>query len=86
MLKAYVRVYIHSGPDSATPYEQCPEHASLGFIGYETGMTNRCVVGIPGGKGPLERLKKTPWPLVRKRTIATERRPLVGKVSANFCG
>jgi hypothetical protein len=24
--------------------------------------------------------------LVRKRTIPTERRPLVGEVSANFCG
>jgi hypothetical protein len=30
--------------------------------------------------------KKTPWPLVRKRTIPTERPPLVGEVSANFCG
>jgi hypothetical protein len=28
----------------------------------------------------------TPWPLVRKRTIPTERRPLVGEVSSNFCG
>jgi hypothetical protein len=28
----------------------------------------------------------TPWPLVRKRTIPTERPPLVGEVSANFCG
>jgi hypothetical protein len=26
----------------------------------------------------------TPWPLVRKRTIPTERPPLVGEVSANF--
>jgi hypothetical protein len=30
--------------------------------------------------------KETPWPLVRKRTIHTERLPLVGEVSANFCG
>jgi hypothetical protein len=29
---------------------------------------------------------KTPWPLVRNRTIPTERPPLVGEVSANFCG
>jgi hypothetical protein len=29
--------------------------------------------------------KKTPWLLVRKRTIPTERPPLVGEVSANFC-
>jgi hypothetical protein len=28
--------------------------------------------------------KKTPWPLVRKRTIPTERPPLVGEVNANF--
>jgi hypothetical protein len=28
----------------------------------------------------------TPWILVRKRTIPTERPPLVGEVSANFCG
>jgi hypothetical protein len=30
--------------------------------------------------------KKTPWPLFRKRTIPTEGPPLVGEVSANFCG
>jgi len=29
---------------------------------------------------------KTPWPLVRERTIPTERPPPVGEVSANFCG
>jgi hypothetical protein len=29
--------------------------------------------------------KKTPWLLVRKRTIPTERPPLVGEVSGNFC-
>jgi hypothetical protein len=34
----------------------------------------------------VKNLKKTPWPLVRKRTIPTERPPLVGEVSANFCG
>jgi hypothetical protein len=28
--------------------------------------------------------KKTPWPLVRKRTIPTERPQLVGQVSANY--
>jgi hypothetical protein len=31
-------------------------------------------------------LRKTPWPLVRKRTIPTEGPPLVGEVGANFCG
>jgi hypothetical protein len=30
--------------------------------------------------------KQTPWPVVRKRTIPTERSPLAGEVSANFCG
>jgi hypothetical protein len=30
--------------------------------------------------------KETPWPLVGKQTIPTERPPLVGEVSANFCG
>jgi hypothetical protein len=30
--------------------------------------------------------KKTPWLLVRKWTIPTERPPLVGEISANFCG
>jgi hypothetical protein len=29
--------------------------------------------------------KQIPLPLVRKRTIPTERLPLVGEVSANFC-
>jgi hypothetical protein len=33
----------------------------------------------------LDRAKKPPWPLVRKRTIPTERPPLIGEVSANFC-
>jgi hypothetical protein len=32
------------------------------------------------------KLNQTPWPLVRKRTIPTERPPLLGEVSANFCG
>jgi hypothetical protein len=30
--------------------------------------------------------QQTPWFLVRKRTIPTEQLPLVGEVSANFCG
>jgi hypothetical protein len=30
--------------------------------------------------------KHSTWPVVRKRTIPTERPPLVGEVSANFCG
>jgi hypothetical protein len=30
--------------------------------------------------------KKTPWHVVRKRTIPTERPPLVSEVSANFYG
>jgi hypothetical protein len=29
---------------------------------------------------------QTPWPLVRKRTIPTERPLLLTKFSANFCG
>jgi hypothetical protein len=37
-------------------------------------------------KSAIERILKlkTPWPLVRKQTIPTERPPLVGEVSANF--
>jgi hypothetical protein len=31
-------------------------------------------------------IKKTPWLVVRKRTIPTERPPLVSEASANFCG
>jgi hypothetical protein len=30
--------------------------------------------------------KQTPWPVVHKRTKPTERPPLVGEVSAKFCG
>jgi hypothetical protein len=30
--------------------------------------------------------EETPWPVVRKRNIPTERPPLVGEVSANFSG
>jgi hypothetical protein len=32
------------------------------------------------------RTGKTVWLLIRKRTMPTERPPLVGEVSANFCG
>jgi hypothetical protein len=35
-------------------------------------------------RGKHWRGKKTPWPLVRKRTIPPERQPLPGEVSANF--
>jgi hypothetical protein len=28
----------------------------------------------------------TPWLVVRKRTIPTERPPLVSEIGANFCG
>jgi hypothetical protein len=31
-------------------------------------------------------LQQIPWPVVRKRTIPTERSPLVGEASANFSG
>jgi hypothetical protein len=37
-------------------------------------------------KGTDIKQKKTPWLLVRKRTIQTERPPLVGEVNANICG
>jgi hypothetical protein len=30
--------------------------------------------------------RQTPWLLVRKYTIPTERPPLVGKISTNYCG
>jgi hypothetical protein len=33
-----------------------------------------------------QKQKKNPWPLDRKRTISTERPPLVDEVSANFSG
>jgi hypothetical protein len=36
--------------------------------------------------GPQTKLKQNSVALVRKRTIPTERLPLVGEVSANFCG
>jgi hypothetical protein len=33
-----------------------------------------------------KKIKQTPWPVVRKRTIPTERPPLDGEVSANSSG
>jgi hypothetical protein len=33
----------------------------------------------------LNKNKQTSWPLVLKQTTPTERSPLAGKVSANFC-
>jgi hypothetical protein len=35
---------------------------------------------------PPKAFIQTPWPVVRKSTTPTERPPLVGEVSANFCG
>jgi hypothetical protein len=35
-------------------------------------------------KKDIKTKTKLPWPLVRTRTIPTERPPLVGEVSANF--
>jgi hypothetical protein len=43
-----------------------------------------CKVNSSNGNNNLS--LRTLWPLVRKRTIPTERPPLVGEVSANFCG
>jgi hypothetical protein len=45
--------------------------------------------GLETGRSPVQGVlpkqkKKTPWPLVRKRTIPTEQPPLVGEVSAKF--
>jgi hypothetical protein len=34
----------------------------------------------------LCKTSKTPWLVVRKRTVPTERPPLISVVSANFCG
>jgi hypothetical protein len=39
----------------------------------------RFMRGVPGHEG-------NPWLVVRKRTIPTERPPLVGEVTANFSG
>jgi hypothetical protein len=73
-----------------------------GWVGLRVGLEgveNRKILPLPGteprSSSPLlYRLghpgsrchKKTPWPLVRKRTIPTERPPLFGEVSANVCG
>jgi hypothetical protein len=44
-----------------------------------------CVaVNTSNSASVITKLKQTPWPLVRVRTIPTERPPLVGEVSANF--
>jgi hypothetical protein len=37
-------------------------------------------------EGTITHLKLNSVAVVRKRTIPTERPPLVGEVSANFCG
>jgi hypothetical protein len=59
------------------------------------GWTNRylrarlrhtCVGNLTPEQSSAILFKLTPWLLVRKRTIPTDRPPLVGEVSANFCG
>jgi hypothetical protein len=56
-------------------------------------MLYRCETDITGSRDDFDGwlkarnfLIKTPWLLVRKRNIPTERPPLVGEVSANFFG
>jgi hypothetical protein len=52
----------------------------------ETPVLHRFVVGIckqMRGYSDI-RKKQPPWAVVRKRTISTERQPLVGEVSDNF--
>jgi hypothetical protein len=39
-----------------------------------------------GKEEEVLRQQQTAWPLVSKQTISTERPPLVGEVSASFCG
>jgi hypothetical protein len=48
-------------------------------------MRTERIGGEEREKGKVSK-KKMSVALVRKRTITTERPPLVGAVSANFCG
>jgi hypothetical protein len=65
-------------------------YLEAGHISYETDKTFKlcsswalCIWPVNAHK---ETNKQTPWLVVRKRTIPTERSPFVGEVSVNFCG
>jgi hypothetical protein len=73
------------GPDTGT----C-EHGSkpLGFVKSAGGgvLHKLSDQQVPKNKYVHKtKKKKTPWLVVRKRTIPTEQPPLVSEVSANFC-
>jgi hypothetical protein len=64
-------------------YDFCWENGSPDGREIQAGLTDRIVYQRLGdGFLVYMTYNLTPWPLVRKRTIPTERSPLVGEVSA----
>jgi hypothetical protein len=74
------------GPWFRTPVEtRMPLYRSSGFVFCVSGGLATRLITRPGRPAdcPQDSNKQVPWP---ERTIPTERPPLIGKVSANFCG
>jgi hypothetical protein len=64
-------------PESSSPWSVTNEHNSVESLRTLPNVYKQ--VSINGTKG-TKGYKQTPWPLVRKRTIPTERPPLVGEI------
>ena len=56
------------------------------FHSHDPQMKQQLHVGQSSSPHPIKDIKLNSVALVRERTILTERPPLVGEVSANFCG
>jgi hypothetical protein len=73
------RILFKRGSRTAPQGSQMQQGASLYYLAWLSPIYDMQIA-------ENYKKKKTPWPLVHKRTIPTERPPLVGEVSANFCG
>jgi hypothetical protein len=68
-------------------FEDISDRYNVNAIYSYIEMTDSSQTNNDDNDGDYRLIKKhTPWLLVRKRTILTERQQLVGEVSTNFCG
>jgi hypothetical protein len=83
MRKMKILKYFYLGNNSN--YTENRKMRCAGHVALMTAKHNpyRILVEKPEGNRPLEKLNSVA--LVRKRTMPTERPPLVSEASANFC-
>jgi hypothetical protein len=72
----YIRLFLSARVSLQMAAKQCTWHAVP--LWYAKYASNRKAAGAKPDQ--TQQNKLTPWPLVRKRTIPTERSPLVGEI------